>query len=100
MAEQVRTLELQRAQRALARGDDTRVVLEQLSRAVTNKLIHAPTTGLKQASAKGRQDLVDHARQLLGLENEPASTSNVRGEDNVDLELPPTSVKNTPRTLQ
>ncbi|MCP4466116.1 MAG: glutamyl-tRNA reductase [Halieaceae bacterium] len=100
MAEQVRTLELQRAQRALARGDDSRVVLEQLSRAVTNKLIHAPTTGLKQASAKGRQDLVDHARQLLGLENEPASTSNVRGEDNADLELPPTSVKNTPRTLQ
>ena len=100
MAEQVRTLELQRAQRALARGDDSRVVLEQLSRAVTNKLIHAPTAGLKQAGAKGRQDLVDHARQLLGLENEPSSASSVSGQDNSDIELPPTAVKNTPRTLQ
>ncbi|MCX2977350.1 glutamyl-tRNA reductase [Candidatus Marimicrobium litorale] len=100
MAEQVRTLELQRAQRALARGDDSRVVLEQLSRAVTNKLIHAPTAGLKQAGAKGRQDLVDHARQLLGLENESSSASTVSGQDNSDIELPPTAVKNTPRTLQ
>ena len=100
MAEQVRTLELQRAQRALARGDDARAVVEQLSRAVTNKLIHAPTAGLKQASAKGRQDLVDHARELLGLDNESSSTSNGTAQDNSEIELPPTAVKNTPRTLQ
>jgi len=100
MAEQVRTLELQRAQRALARGDDARVVLEQLARAVTNKLIHAPTAGLKHAGAQGRQDLVDHARQLLGLESEASSTSSVSAQDSSDIELPPTSVKNTPRTLQ
>jgi glutamyl-tRNA reductase len=34
---------------------------------ITNKLIHAPTLGLKQASAEGRHDVLGHAVRLLGL---------------------------------
>jgi glutamyl-tRNA reductase len=30
-------------------------------------LIHAPTTGLKKASAEGRHDVLGHAVRLLGL---------------------------------
>ena len=42
----------QRALRALARGDDPRRITTQLARVLTNKLIHAPTAGLRQASAE------------------------------------------------
>ncbi|GAB3286412.1 glutamyl-tRNA reductase [Parahaliea aestuarii] len=67
MAEQLREQELERALRALARGDDPQVVATQLARGITNKLIHAPTAGLKQASVDGRADLLGQARRLLGL---------------------------------
>ena len=73
MAEQLREQELQRALRGLARGDDPGQLLAQLARGITNKLIHAPTAGLKQASAEGRQDLLVNARGLLGLQDAAAS---------------------------
>ncbi len=69
MAERLRESELDRAQRALARGEEPRDVLARLSRTLTNKLIHAPTAGLKQASATGRRDILDTALRLLGLDN-------------------------------
>jgi len=100
MAEQLRDLELQRAQRALARGDDPHQVLAQLSRAITNKLIHAPTAGLKQASVDGRQDLINHARRLLGLEGlaPPPATGEEAVQPEVDLTFP--AAETTRRTLQ
>lgn len=67
LAEDLREQELQRAMRALARGDDPQQIVAQLARGITNKLIHAPTAGLKQASIDGRQDLLANARRLLGL---------------------------------
>jgi glutamyl-tRNA reductase len=70
MAEQVREGELQRALRALSRGDDPGQVATLLARSITNKLIHSPTAGLKEASAAGRQDLLTTARRLLGLKSE------------------------------
>lgn len=71
-AEQVREQELQRALAGLERGDDPVKVLGQLSRSITNKLIHAPTTGLKKASAEGRHDVLAHAQSLLGIELQQA----------------------------
>ena len=75
MAEHLREQELQRALRALARGDDPGQLLAQLARGLTNKLIHAPTTGLKQASAEGRADQLGAARRLLGIESTSAELS-------------------------
>lgn len=100
MAEELRARELQLAERALARGDDPRKILAQLSRAITNKLIHAPTTGLKQASADGRQDLINNARKLLGLEGSaplPAADEALEQAE-PDVSLP--EVETTRRTLQ
>ena len=51
----------------LSRGDDPQQVAAQLAHTITNKLIHAPTAGLKAASAAGREDLLVNARRLLGL---------------------------------
>ena len=75
MAERLREQELQRALRALSRGDDPEQVLAQLARTLTNKLIHAPTAGLKRASVDGRQDLLASARRLLGLEHHDAEAA-------------------------
>jgi glutamyl-tRNA reductase len=67
MAQQLSDQELQRALRSLSRGDDPTQVAAVLSRNITNKLIHAPTRGLKEASAAGRRDVLSMARELLGL---------------------------------
>jgi glutamyl-tRNA reductase len=45
-AELARREEVQRALRLLQRGDDPAAVLEQLSLALTNKLLHVPTVQL------------------------------------------------------
>lgn len=100
MAEKLRENELQRAQRALARGDDPREVLTQLSRGITNKLIHAPTKGLKQASIDGRQDLINSARRLLGLEGIALPPPSEDDPEQPELDLPPSTVQTTRRTLQ
>jgi glutamyl-tRNA reductase len=47
-AEELRRHELDRALRALARGDDPAAVLDALSQGLTNKLLHAPTQALKK----------------------------------------------------
>ncbi len=107
MAEQLREQELQRALRALARGDDPQQIVAQLARTITNKLIHAPTAGLKQASAEGRLDTVASARKLLGLEpTGPAQVSTqapivaTETDEQDDFDLPPSTVETSRRTLQ
>jgi glutamyl-tRNA reductase len=66
-AESFRAAELERALRGLAKGDAPEQVLEALSRGLTNKLIHSPSAEMKRASAEGREDLLEAARLLLGL---------------------------------
>ncbi len=100
MAEKLREQELQRAQRALDRGDDPRQILAQLSRSITNKLIHAPTRGLKQASVEGRQDLINSARKLLGLEGSSPQLPGADEPEQPELDLPASAVETTRRTLQ
>ena len=80
MAEQVRDQELQRALRALSRGEDPGQVAAVLARGITNKLIHSPTAGLKEASASGRQELLSTARKLLGLASDLAREEAVAAE--------------------
>jgi glutamyl-tRNA reductase len=100
MAEQLREQELQRAQRALDRGEDPGQILAQLARSITNKLIHAPTRGLKQASVDGRQDLINNARKLLGLETGSPQPPRVEEPEQPELDLPASAVETTRRTLQ
>lgn len=63
-AEGMRMAELERAQRALARGDDPRAVLEALSLGLTNKLLHGPTQYLNRAEGEQAQDLVHRMFRL------------------------------------
>jgi glutamyl-tRNA reductase len=47
-AEETRRQELERALKALARGEEPAALLESLSQGLTNKLLHAPTQALKK----------------------------------------------------
>jgi len=80
VAEQLRDQELQRSLRQLSGGHDPAQVLAQMARAITQKLIHAPTTGLKKISAEGREDLMHNARTLLGLPPTPDPAHEPRQE--------------------
>ena len=70
LAEQERDLLLDKARQQLAAGQDPHKVLEQLARTLTNKLIHEPTTRLRQAGEDGRLDLLEAASELFRPKDE------------------------------
>ena len=49
----------------LARGDDPKQVLEALSHGLTNKLLHAPTQALNEATGEERRTLAETLARLL-----------------------------------
>ena len=77
-AEQLRDAELEKALKALARGETPEQVLTSMARGLTNKFIHNPSIELKRASAEGRQEVVEVARSLHGL---PGGDSEIAGQD-------------------
>ena len=85
MAENLRQQELEKALRSIGKGDDPAKVLNQFSRGLTNKLIHAPTAGLKQISADGQQDQLRSARRLLGIAEPEPTTAESDSAEPLDL---------------
>ncbi|MFC0708068.1 glutamyl-tRNA reductase [Azorhizophilus paspali] len=67
-AERLRDEELIKAQRLLANGGDPLDVVASLARALTNKLLHAPSVQLKKLSADGRFDALAVAQELFALD--------------------------------
>ncbi|MGI9325410.1 MAG: glutamyl-tRNA reductase [Pseudomonadales bacterium] len=67
-ASQLQSEELMRAHKDLERGADPKVVLERLAHNLTNKLMHAPTVGVRQASAEGRNDLLDWLKKIYQID--------------------------------
>ncbi|MSQ64581.1 MAG: glutamyl-tRNA reductase [Betaproteobacteria bacterium] len=64
-AEDARRTEVERALRLLAKGDDPKQVLEALSQGLTNKLMHAPTQALNEATGEERRTLADTLARLF-----------------------------------
>ncbi len=58
---------LARARHQLARGKDPYEVVDQLARVLTNKLLHEPSTRLRQAGSQGCSGMIEAARELFGL---------------------------------
>lgn len=69
-AERSRRHELDRALKALERGDDARVVMERMSEALTNKLIHPPTRALNAAADDEREALIQMLTRLYQIHRE------------------------------
>jgi glutamyl-tRNA reductase len=66
-AEDARKHEVERALKLLARGDDPKQVLEALSQGLTNKLMHAPTQALNEATGEERRTLADTLARLFRI---------------------------------
>jgi glutamyl-tRNA reductase len=69
-AERHRRHEIEKATRALAAGSDPQMVLEALSRTLTNKLLHSPTHALNHATSEEREHIAKLISQLYGLNHE------------------------------
>ncbi len=69
-AERLRRNELEKAQKLLARGEDPAVVLETLSNALTNKLLHGPSHALNNSKSDDRVQLEALLRQLYQLHHQ------------------------------
>ena len=68
-AERSRRHELERALRRLGRGDDPQRVIEQLSRALTNKFLHAPTHALNHVEAEEREEFAALLTRLYQIKS-------------------------------
>ncbi len=66
-AERSRRHELERAVRRLSKGEDPQRVIEYLSHALTNKLLHAPTHALNYASEEEREQLAEVLRRVYQI---------------------------------
>ncbi len=84
-SEATRDALLVRAKEQLAAGRDSHDVLEQLAHGLTNKLLHAPTAGLRRAAHDGDAQLLNAAARLF----DSASESNPEGMESSDDSEPP-----------
>lgn len=62
--EQYRKLELERAGKLLARGEDPAKVIEMLAHGLTNKFLHHPLAALNRSTGAEREALADALRKL------------------------------------
>jgi glutamyl-tRNA reductase len=69
-ANTIRELEVQRAIKALQKGESADKVMQSLARGITNKLTHSPSVQMKKASADGRDELLRLTRELYDLGEE------------------------------
>jgi len=69
-AEQLRDDELQKALQLIERGANANEVLKRFAYNLTNKLIHQPSLQMKKASYEGRNNVIDVARELLGIKDQ------------------------------
>jgi glutamyl-tRNA reductase len=66
-ASSIQQEELASALRKLQQGEDPEILLQKVTRSLTNKLIHSPSSQLREASAEGRQDLIQATQELFNL---------------------------------
>ncbi len=67
--EALRDIELERARRALERGEPANEVLLRFAHALTNKFMHCPSAALREANADGDLDLIGATRALFRLDD-------------------------------
>ena len=69
-ANTIRESELDKAMKALDKGESADAVLENLARSLTNKLIHSPSVQMKQATAEGQHEVLELIQRLYEIKRE------------------------------
>jgi glutamyl-tRNA reductase len=72
-AEQHRDEVLLRALQRVSKGEDPAAAMQYLAHTLTNRLIHAPTAGIRDAAGRGDENDLDAARRLLDIGDEEIS---------------------------
>ncbi len=73
--EQEQQRAMEKAERMLANGNPADEVMRWLAGTLTNRLLHGPTSGLKDAAANNNRDVLDAIRAMfhLGDTDDPSS---------------------------
>jgi glutamyl-tRNA reductase len=80
-AEEIRAGELAKAERRLGRlSDAERRVVESITAAIVNKLLHLPTVRMKEAAASADGVTVAAARHLFGVGDDDAPEARLAGK--------------------
>jgi glutamyl-tRNA reductase len=74
-ADEIREAELQRALKALEKGESAQDIIASLARGLTNKLIHSPSVAMKKASAEGRDEILILTQELFDLSTDDKKKS-------------------------
>lgn len=69
-AESIKHEALLKAQRQIAQGKDANEVINQLAHTLTNKMVHNPTSRLREAGFQQEQDIIESARILFDLDKQ------------------------------
>ena len=69
--EAAREQALAKARQELAQGEAPEQVLQRLAHQLTNRLLHAPSSALRQAALDGDAELLRAAERIYGSEDEP-----------------------------
>jgi glutamyl-tRNA reductase len=93
-ADALRRAELERARKALARGDDPSAVLEALSQSLTNKLIHGPTHALNSTKGENRDSLIELMSGFY-RHGQPAKAGDASQPAAADAEAAPRSTESS-----
>lgn len=72
-AEEIRNEILEKARAQVAKGKPVDDALNFLAHTLTNKLLHTPSSQLRQAGANGQQELLEAANTLFKLDNQKSS---------------------------
>ncbi|MCG8672905.1 MAG: glutamyl-tRNA reductase [Pseudomonadales bacterium] len=68
-----REQELAKAMQAIERGEDPKEAMLRMSKALANKMMHAPTVQLKKAGEEGHIEKLQWAETLLGVDSKPSN---------------------------
>ena len=66
-AEQIRLQELNRAMKQINNGKDPTEILGEMSKSLTNKLIHSPTSAIRQASRAGHREIISNLKEIYEI---------------------------------
>jgi len=74
--EQIQQEVIKTAHKKLKQGADPEKILQESTRLLTKKLIHTPSTQLRNASVDGRDDLLSAAQELFALDLDNIAAAN------------------------
>ena len=65
----IKELELEKALKMLKNGQEPEDVLKRLANGIVNKVSHTPTTKIRQAGFDGNFEVIEVAREFLGIKD-------------------------------